>query len=97
MVKTITKGAFSINKIKMWKENQDSMFCTFAGMKSLMNSKLCNFITSREQIKTPQKFLQDTFSIKSLKLCHKNWGEFLNSGSLSIRGNWILEVYFKNG
>ena len=59
--------------INLWK-----MFCTFTGMTSITpDSKLCNFITSCElSIKTPQNFAQGSFSIKSLKLCHKNRNEF---------------------
>ena len=45
-----------------------------------LDSKLCNFITSWELIKTPQNFLQDSFSIKSLKLCYKNGVSFWPQG-----------------
>ena len=59
------------------------MFYTFAGMTSLTtDSELYNFIASWELTKTPQHFVQGSFSIKSLKLklWHKNRGEFLASG-----------------
>ena len=36
------------------------------------DSKLCNFITLWELIKTRQNFAQSSFSIKWLKLCDKN-------------------------
>ena len=45
------------------------MFCTFAGMTLLTpDSKLCNFITSRELIKTPQNIARGFFHkiIKSM-------------------------------
>ena len=61
----------------------DGMFCTFMGMTSLMlNSKLCNFTTSAELVKTGQNAVQGSFSIKSLKLCPKNRVEFFVPGSL---------------
>ena len=49
-----------------------------------LDSKLCNFITLWELIKAPQNFVQGTFSIKSLKICHKNRGEFLVSSLLNL-------------
>ena len=42
------------------------MFCIFAGMASFTsNSKLCNFIISKNFIQMPQNFVKDSFSIKS--------------------------------
>ena len=46
-------------------------------------SKVSNFITLWELIKTLQNFVQGSFSIESLKLCHKNKGDFLGSGPLN--------------
>ena len=51
------------------------------------DSELCNFITFGELMKAPQNFAQGSFSIKSLKIFHKNRGEFLASGPL-ILGNF---------
>ena len=49
---------------------------TYAGFKVLSLHNL-----KRTQ-KTPQNFVQGYVSMKSLKLCHKNRGEFLVSGTL---------------
>ena len=44
------------------------MFCTSAGMTSLtLNPRLRNFITPGNLIKTPQNFIQGSFSIKLTK------------------------------
>ena len=60
-----------INK-KFEKKTSGKMFCTFAGMTSLAsNSKLCNFVTSLKLVKTPQNFVQGSFSIKLMKICHE--------------------------
>ena len=41
------------------------MFCTLAGMTSLTpDAKLLNFINSGTLIKTPQNYVQGSFSIK---------------------------------
>ena len=47
-------------------------------------SKPCNFITSWELNKTPEIFVQGSFPMKSLQLCHINRGEFLVSGLLWV-------------
>ena len=57
------------------------MVCIFAGMKSLMlTGKLCNFMTLCKMIKTPQHFVQGSFSIKLSKICKnsevKLWPQF---------------------
>ena len=59
--------------------------------------KTCNFITLWELIKRPQKSVQGSFFIKSLKVCHKNRGEFL--ASILLLSENILAfftVYFNN-
>ena len=62
-------------------KTRGEMFCTFAGMMSLMlNSKLCNFITSSNLTKTLQNLVQGSFSINFLKIRHKDRGEVLASG-----------------
>ena len=59
------------------------MFRIFAGMTSVTsNSKFCSFITSLKLIKTPQNFVQGSFSIKLIKTCHKSRGEVSASGPL---------------
>ena len=84
MVKTTIKLCnFFFHKISTTgaKKTRAEMFCKFTVVTSLApNSKLCNFITSWELIKTPQNFLQDSFSIKSLKLCYKNGVSFWPQG-----------------
>ena len=46
------------------------MLCIFVGMTSFLpDSKLWNFFTSGELIKSPQNFVQGSFFIKSLRLC----------------------------
>ena len=68
---------------KKCKKTRGEMFCTFAGMTSLMlNSKLYIFITYWNLIKVRQNFVKDPFSIKLTKICHKNRGEVLVSSSL---------------
>ena len=47
-----------------------------------LNSKLYNFITLWKLMKTPQNFLQGSFSVRLTKLCHKNGGKGLASGPL---------------
>ena len=72
----VETSLFSI-KLTIWKETVSAL----VGMMSLAsNSKLCNFITSLKLIKTPQKFVQGSFSVKLIKICHKNRGEVLASG-----------------
>lgn len=59
------------------------MFYPFAGVTSFTSDlKLCNFITLWEPIKIPQNFVQGTFSVKEIKLCHKNIAEILVSSPL---------------
>lgn len=61
-----------INK-KNGKKTRNELFCSFAGMTLLtLGSKLCNFVTSWELIKTQKNFVQSSFFIKSLKSCYKN-------------------------
>ena len=56
---------------------------TFAGMTSrTLSSKLCNFIALLNLTKALQNFVQDSFSIKLTKICHKDSGEVLASGPL---------------
>ena len=56
---------------------------TFAGMTSrTLSSKLCNFIALLNLTKALQNFVQDSFSIKLTKICHKDWGKVLVSGPL---------------
>ena len=63
---------------KKCKKTTGEMFCIFAGTTSLtLNSKLYNFITSRNLIKTPQNYAQGSFSIKLTKICHENRVEVL--------------------
>ena len=70
MAKTTIKRCKWLN----WK-TRDELLCAFAGMTSLTrDSKLCNFITWWELIKTPQNFIQGSFSTKSFEFCYKNWG-----------------------
>ena len=72
-----TTGFFSINltKKKNSKKIRCEMFCTFECMTSLeLNSKLYKFLTSTNLIKTPQDFVQDSFSMQLREICHKNRG-----------------------
>ena len=79
MVKTTIKFCksfffYEINKNMQEKRTKCFYIC---GMTSLtLDSKHCNFITSEELIKTPQNFVQDSFSKKSLRSCHKHRGGF---------------------
>ena len=48
------------------------------------NSLLFNFITFSELTKTPQNFVQGSFSQKSTKVCCKNRGEVFDSGHFNV-------------
>ena len=69
---------FSIKLAKKCKENQWKMFCISQVL--TLNSKFCNFTTFWNVTKTPQNFVQDSFSIRLTKICYKNRGEILGSG-----------------
>ena len=72
-------------KKKNSKKIRWEMFCTFECMTSLeLNSKLYKFLTSTNLIKTPQNFVQDSFSMQLRKICHKNRVEFFASGPLQV-------------
>ena len=68
--------AFFLFKIKKYvKTTKDKMFCSITVMTPFMpNSKLWDFITSRDLIKIPHIFVQGPFSTKLIKICYKNRG-----------------------
>ena len=69
----LTKMLFLHKTNTKCKENKSEMFRTFAGMTSLtLNSKLCDFIILLNLTNTLQNFVQDSFSIKLTKICHKD-------------------------
>ena len=79
----LTKMLFFHKTNTQCKENKSEMFRTFAGMTSLtLNSKLCDFIILLNLTNTLQNFVQDSFSIKLTKICHKDRGEDFVIGPL---------------
>ena len=59
--------------------------------------KLCNFITSLKLIKTPKTFVQSSFFIKLIKMCHKNSCSFGLRSPLKIYVTWIIELFWNIG
>ena len=82
----LTKILFLHKRNTKYKENKGEMSRKFAGMTSLtLNSKLCNFIILLNLTKTLQNFVQDSFSMKLTKICHKDRREDFVSGPLQTK------------
>ena len=84
MVKNTIKPYRSSFSIKATcQENQEwNVLCIRSMMSFMSHSKLFKFITLRKLIKPPQNFVHAFFSVNITKVCHKNRGEALASGSL---------------
>ena len=81
--KNCARASISIKLTKICKENQGRNVFYIREYDFIeAGSKLCNVIFSWQKIKTPQSSAQGSFSIKSLKLCHKNKSDILASGPL---------------
>ena len=93
------KHFFSLKLTKNAKKTRGEIFCTFSSMKSrTLYSKLGNFVTSWNMTKTPQNFVQGSFSIKLTKEFHKNRIEDLASGPYQHKPTaspyLCLRIYF---
>ena len=79
-IKLYYRKRFLHKSNKNVRKTRGDMFYAFVGMAShAPNTKLCNSVTSWNLTKSPQNFVQCSFSIELTRIWHKNKGKSLAS------------------